>query len=290
MSRQRLGSVQASESATGTNAAITQSYAQTEPLFVAHEYIMGQLYQSIIDAALYVESSKPQSTISYVTSEGESAFVSVNGSDLRFRDLKIFLTNRPEDKQMFNEIRGLSQAVIQNGGSLHDVIELYSTNSMRQMKKVFKTLKERQEQLQDQQMQQKQQEIEQQQQIAQAQIEAAQQQAAEKVANDNYQAELDRINKKEIALIAAESKSGPLSDVDESGTPDVLEISKLATEQSKAARDYQGKMAEIQSKNKLAADKLAIEREKLQVARENQANDLAIAKENAKGRATKKPK
>jgi hypothetical protein len=128
------------------------------------------------------------------------------------------------------------------------------------------------------------------QQIAQAQIEAAQQQAAEKVANDNYQAELDRINKKEIALIAAESKSGPLSDVDESGTPDVLEISKLATEQSKAARDYQGKMAEIQSKNKLAADKLAIEREKLQVARENQANDLAIAKENAKGRATKKPK
>ena len=290
MSRQRLGSITASESATGTNAAITQSYAQTEPLFVAHEYIMGQLYQSIIDAALYIESSKPQSTISYVTSEGESAFVSVNGSDLRFRDLKIFLTNRPEDKQMFNEIRGLSQAVIQNGGSLHDVIELYSTNSMRQMKKVFKTLKERQEQLQDQQMQQKQQEIEQQQQIAQAQIEAAQQQAAEKVANDNYQAELDRINKKEIALIAAESKSGPLSDVDESGTPDVLEISKLATEQSKAARDYQGKMAEIQSKNKLAADKLAIEREKLQVARENQANDLAIAKENAKGRATKKPK
>jgi hypothetical protein len=31
-----------------------------------------------------------------------------------------------------------------------------------------------------------------------------------------------------------------------------------------------------------------VEREKLQVARENQANDLAIAKENAKGR-NKKP-
>jgi hypothetical protein len=46
-------------------------------------------------------------------------------------------------------------------------------------------------------------------------------------------------------------------------------------------------MADIQSKNKVAADKLAIEREKLQVARENQANDLAIAKENAKGRNKK---
>jgi hypothetical protein len=291
MSRQRLGAIQASESATATNAAITQSYAQTEPLFVAHEYVMGQLYQSIIDAALYVESSKPQSTISYVTSEGESAFVSVNGSDLRFRDLKIFLTNRPEDKQMFNEIRGLSQAVLQNGGSLHDIIELYSTNSMRQMKKVFKTLKSRQEELEVTKLQQQQQQLDQQQQQAEAQIQMAQQQQQEKIANENYQAELDRINKKEIALIAAEAKNmGPLSDVDTSGVPDVLEINKLATEESKAMKDYQSKMADIQSKNKVAADKLAIEREKLQVARENQANDLAIAKENAKGRAAKKSK
>ncbi len=42
ISRQRLGSVTASESATGTNAALQQSYSQTEPLFVAHEYVMGQ--------------------------------------------------------------------------------------------------------------------------------------------------------------------------------------------------------------------------------------------------------
>lgn len=290
MSRQRMGSISASESATGTQTAMQQSYSQTEPLFVAHEYILGQLYQAIIDASLYIESAKPQSTVSYITSEGESAFVSVNGSDIRFRDLKVFLTNRPEDQKMFNEIRGLSQAVLQNGGSLHDIIELYTTNSVRQMKGVFKKLKDRQEQLQDQQMQQKQQELEQQQAQAEAQIAAVQQAQAEKIANDNYQAELDRINKKEIALIAAESKSGPLSDVDTSGVPDVLEISKLAMEQTRATKDYEGKMAEIQSKNKLAADKLAVEREKNQIARENMANDLAIAKENAKGRAKTKPK
>jgi hypothetical protein len=80
-----------------------------------------------------------------------------------------------------------------------------------------------------------------------------------------------------------------LTDVDESGVPDVLEISKLANEQSKATKEFDVKMAEINTKNRLAADKLTIEREKLQVARENQKNDLAIAKENAKGRA-KKPK
>jgi hypothetical protein len=288
MSRQRMGSISASESATGTNAALTQSYSQTEPLFVAHEYILMQLYQAIIDASLYVESKKPQSTLSYITSKGESAFVQVNGSDLKFRDLKVFATNRPEDKKMFEEIRGLSQAVIQNGGSLHDVIELYSTNSVREMKKVFKTLKDRQEQLQDQQMQQQQQQMEQQQQQAQAQLQQAQLAQEQQLAHDDYQKELDRINKKEIALIAAESKAGGLPDMDQTGVPDVLEISKLANDQSKASRDYQAKMADIQSKNTLAAQKLQVEREKLQVARENQANDLAIAKENAKGR--NKPK
>jgi hypothetical protein len=254
---------------------------------VAHEYVLGQLYQAIIDASLYIESKKPQSTISYITSEGESAFVQVNGTDLKFRDLKVFLTNRPEDKQMFNEIRGLSQAVLQNGGSLHDIIELYSTNSVRDMKKVFKTLKDRQDQMQDQQMQQQQQQIEQQKQIADAQMQQAAQLQEQKIAHDDYQAELDRLNKIQIAMINAESKSGPLTDADTSGTADVLEMSKLAGDQSKARSDYEAKMADIDSKAKLAGQKLQVEREKLQVARENQANDLAIAKENAKGRAKK---
>ena len=289
MSRQRMGSVSASESATGTNTAITQSYSQTEPIFVAHEYVLGQLYQAIIDASLYTEAKKPESTISYITNEGESAFVQVNGNDLKFRDLKVYLTNRPEDQKMFNEIRGLSQAVLQNGGSLHDIIELYSTNSVRQMKKVFKTLKDRQQQLEDQKMQQQQQQMEQQKQIADQQIAAAQQQAAEKMAHDDYQNELDRINKKEIAIIAAESKGG-LPDADMNNIPDALEIDKLMNDQSKAANDYQAKMADIQAKNSLAAQKIALEKEKLKVERENQVNDLKIAQTNAKNRASKKTK
>ena len=290
MSRQRMGSISASESATGVNTAVQQSYSQTEPLFVAHEYVMGQLYQAIIDAALYVESSKPQSTLSYITSEGESAFVQVNGSDLKFRDLKVFLTNRPEDNQMFNELRQLAQPLMQNGGSLYDVIELYSTKSIRQMKKTFKTLRDKVDAEKQQAMQLQQQQTEQQGKIAQAQMQQAQQMKEQDIANANYQNELDRINKKEIALIAAESKSGPLSDIDMNATPDVLELNKISNEQTKAMKDYEMKMAQINSQNSQAAQKLEIEREKLKVARENQANDLAVAKENAKGRANKKSK
>ena len=289
MSRQRMGNVSASESATGTNTAMQQSYSQTEPLFVAHEYVMGQLYQAIIDAALYVESNKPQSTLSYITGEGESAFVQVNGSDLKFRDLKVFLTNRPEDTQMFNELRQLAQPLMQNGGSLYDVIELYSTKSMREMKKTFKDLRDQQMAQQQQAQQLEQQKIEQQGQMAQAQMQQVAQQQQEQIANENYQNELDRINKKEVALINALGKNeNAAADVDNSGVADALEVSRLSNDQSKAAQDYQLKMQEIQGKLKESSDKKQIEMEKLKVARENMANDLAVAKENAKGRNNKK--
>ena len=289
MSKQRMGSIAASETATGTQTALSQSYSQTEPLFVAHEYVMGQLYQAIIDSALYIESSKPQSTLSYITNEGESAFVQVNGSDLKLRDLKVFLTNRPEDSQMFNELRQLSQALIQNGGTLYDVIELYSTKSMREMKKTFKDLRDRQMEQQQQQLQLQQQQQEQQGKIAQAQIQEAARMAQEKQANENYQNELDRINEKEIAMINAMSKEGgATADLDMSGTPDALEIEKLASQKTKAQKDYDSKMADINSKNSIAQQKLQLEREKIKLARDNQANDLAVAKENAKGRNNKK--
>lgn len=291
MSKQRLGSISASETATATNTAVQQSYSQTEPLFVAHEYVLGQLYQAIIDAALYVESSKEQSTLSYITSEGESAFIQVNGTDLRFRDLKVFPTNRPEDTQMFNELRQLAQAVIQNGGTLYDVIELYSTKSMRQMKKTFKDLRDRIWKQQEEAQKLEQQKLEQAQQIAQAQIEEAARQKQEEMANDNYQKELDRINKKEIAIIQATGFGNVESeDINQNMVPDVMEVSKLAAEESRAAKDYQLKMADIQSKSSQALQKMELEKEKLKVERENMKNDLQIAKVNASNRKSVKKK
>jgi len=279
MSKQRLGSISASETATGTNTAIQQSYSQTEPLFVAHDYTMGQLYQAIIDASQYIESQKPQSTLSYITSEGESAFIQVNGTDLKFRDLKVFPTNRPEDTQMFNELRQLAQPLMQNGGSLYDVIELYSTKSMREMKKVFRDLRDKQQALQQQQMQQKQQELDQQNEQFQTQMQQAQQQHEEQLVHDDYQKQLDRDSKEKIAIISATGYGKVQSeDVNSNQVPDVLELSKLTHEQDKATKDYQLKMADMQSKNKQFDSKIAIEQDKIEAEREKMANDLEIAK------------
>jgi stress response protein YsnF len=61
-------------------------------------------------------------------------------------------------------------------------------------------------------------------------------------------------------------------------------------QQSKAAQDYQLKMQDIQSKNNQAMQKMQLEKEKLNVARENMKNDVEVAKINATNRASKNNK
>lgn len=288
MSKQRLGQISATETATGTNTAIQQSYSQTEPLFVAHEYIMGQLYQAILDAAQYIESHKETSTVSYITSEGESSFIQVNGDDLKLRDLKVFPTNRPEDTQMFNEIRLLAQAVLQNGGSIYDIVEMYSTKSLREMKRSFKELRDKQLQMQEEAQKLEQAKLQQNEEIAKAQLEEQKYEAEQKRIDENYNKEMDRLNKKEIAIIQATGfgKVGS-EDIDQDNIPDAFEVSKLAQERNKTNSERDIKLKELASKREVDLEKLKVEKEKLQVERENQKNDLAIARENAKGRAKK---
>ena len=289
MSKQRMGSVSASESATGTQNAVQMSYSQTEPLFVAHEYLLGQLYQAIVDASLYVESQKPQSTLSYITSQGEAAFVQVNGTDLKLRDLKVFPTNRPEDKLLFEKIQDLAQPLLQNSGSFADVIELFATDSIRQMRRVFKSLKEKQEQLQNSQLQQEDARLQQEREIASATLQQNEQLAAEATLNDNYNKEMDRLNKKEIAIIQSLG-FGKVEgeDLDNDQIYDVLESNKLTFEREKVAKDHQLQVMDRQSKDKESAEKLRLEREKIQVTRENMANDLTIAKLQARAKASQK--
>ena len=246
---------------------------------------MNQVYQAIVDAAQYVESHKEDSTLSYITSSGENAFIEVNGSDLRFRDLKVFVTSRPQDVQAFNELKQLAQPLLQNGGSFSDVIELYSTQSMRQMKQVFETLKKKQDEMQQQQQQLEQQKVEQQQQ----QFEQAQQhedywkQLA--MENDNYQKELDRLTKERIAIISATGYGNVQSeDADKNGIQDVLEMSKITNEQNKLLKEHDLKVRELNSKQTEIQQKMKLEREKLQVERENMRNDLQISKIQAKSK------
>ena len=165
INRQRLGSVAASESATGTNTAVSQSYAQTEPYFVQQEYVENQELQCVLDMALYLEARKPDSTLSFIDNEGGNAFVKIQTeTHLKNRDIKLFMTSRSDDMRVFQQIQGLAQAAMQNGASLYEVAQMYTETSTRKLLDVYKKLKEKNDQMlqQKQQMEQQAQQMEQQ--------------------------------------------------------------------------------------------------------------------------------
>lgn len=284
MNRQRLGSPLATETATANQNALVQSFAQTEPYFSAHFYVLNQLYQAMLDCAQQIESKKPESTIGYVTSQGESAFIQVTGPEIKLRDLKTFITSRAEDQQLFNEFRQLAQPMLQNGASVYDVSVLYSTNSIREMQRVFKDLKNKHEQMMQGAQQSEQQMAEADAQLRQAEIEQRERHHEDEMAMEKYKTDI----KANTDLAKAEITTyfqAPGTDSDGDGTPDIMEIAnhQLKIQDGIQKRDLENKKIALQmqqfqadQKNKKKefeqnAEKMKIDREKIKAQRKNKA-------------------
>jgi hypothetical protein len=275
--RQRLGGTLATQTATNAQADLQQSYAQTEPYFSQHEYNLNDFYQALLDAAQSIEQEKPTSTLSYVNNEGTSAFVQIQGSDLKLKDLKVFVTSRAEDQRIFNELRMLSQPMLQNGASVYDIAVLYSTNSIRQMKDTFKRLKEQQDQFQQSQQQIEQQKLSQQGEQFQVEMENAERIRMQEQINENYQNELDRINKKEVAIIGTfGNQKDNLKDTGGDGVPDILEVSRLTMDQDKAKKDHLVNLSKQAIERKKAEDTFNLEMEKIKLDREKLKQDKEL--------------
>ena len=190
INRQRVGATTTSESATGVNTAVSQSYAQTEPYFVQQEYLENQELQCILDIAQYLECRKPESTLSFIDNEGGNVFCKIQTeSGLKNRDIKLFMTSRSEDQQFRNDLKQLTQAALQNGTSMYEVALMQKESSTRKILDMLKKQKERMEQMQQQAQQQKDKELQ-----LQEQNQQATQQLAEKEHNDTIQVETYKID------------------------------------------------------------------------------------------------
>jgi hypothetical protein len=289
ITKERTGGVAATQTATGTNAALSQSYAQTEPYFAQHEYVMNDLYQALLDAVQYVESKKPYSTISYVNTEGEQGFIRVNGEDISMRDLKVFATSRTRDVQEFQELRQLAQPMLQNGATPYEISILYSTNSVRQMRQVFKSLRDKMEAMQQQQMQMQQQQMENDKAMAEANLQFQMEQAEIDRQFEAQQNELDRINEREKALIAAAAKTG--SPVAPDTSPILSEMDNRRMQQDIADRELELKRQQLQQKDREREDyiqlelrKLQMEKEKLRAQMQDKKADRALKRQQNKSK------
>jgi hypothetical protein len=289
MSKARTSSITPSQSATATQTELSQSYAQTEPYFTMHEYLMNQIYQGLVDAAQHMALQKPESTLSYVNTQGEQSFININSDELTMRKLKLFTTSRAEDERKFQELRQLAQPMLQNGASVYDVSMLWATSSIRQMRDIFKSLEQKRDAYMQQEQQLKQQELETMQQSTQQQLAA---QAEEKERDRQFQGQqkaLDRESNERRAIITATGfGQTPSEDLDNDTIPDVLEASRLTLEHQNSLTATQLKQQELAQKQRESSQKGDIENKKIALAEKNMKNDKEIALINARNKP--KPK
>jgi hypothetical protein len=245
ISRQRVGSILASESATGTNAALSQSFSQTEPWFKFHEDLMVMVIQTALNVMQFVELRKPESILNYLNSDLDNVFFKINRQEL-LRNLHVYATNSKEDKDRVEMLKQLLQPAMQNGAELMDAVQILSADSENRIKDVLSKIQERKEKQQKQMQDQQQQEMQMKQQQFEQQQQMLMQQQQDKMMNDNQNAQADRETKIRIAEIQA--LGFEKNDIDNSS--DIMQASKNALDASRHEFDKLIKMKEMQQEDR----------------------------------------
>lgn len=244
---QRLGNIAASETATGTEAAITNSYAQTESYFTRFSEYKKRTLKMNLDIAQYVQSKEKDITVSYIKSDMSRAFHKLNGTNLLLSDLHVYVTNSQEDMRQLETLRQLFMTNNNVGASPLDLATIITSNSPAEIKAQLEMAMARNEQKYQEEMQLEQQKIQVQKEIAQAKMEFE--------ASEN---ELDRENKREVAYITTFARQDDnLKDNNGDEIADIVEYDRMNLE----AESTQLAAQTEKEKNELAREKLVAEKE-----------------------------
>jgi len=222
---QRQGQVQASETATGVQASINNSYSVTEPYFENFYNYKRRKLKMLLDLAQYVASKEKDIVLTYTTSDLGNAFIKTTGTEVMLRDLGVNVDNSQDAIQ---DLEFAKKIALQNNTTGLPMSALISMISLKSPKDIQKALEDAEDKLN----QRKQEEQQHQQEMQQEQIKAAKEQQAQQQAFEAQQNQLDRENEIRRAMI---SSMGFDQDIQGNNMIDVVEQGKLAIDQSNQA-------------------------------------------------------
>lgn len=96
VTQQRLGNIQASESATGVQQAVNNSFAQTESYFTKFSNYKKRVLQMNLDIAQFCAVKETDLTLTLIQDDMSREFLKVNGLDLLLSQLGVLVFNSQE--------------------------------------------------------------------------------------------------------------------------------------------------------------------------------------------------
>jgi hypothetical protein len=276
---QRLGETQASESATGVEQAVNQSFAQTESHFTNFSNYKRRCLQMNLEISQYVQSKSGDISLMYTASDLSRAFIKIAGIDLLLSEFGVFVEDSQEVQRQLNMLRQMFMENNTVGATPPDLATVIMSNSPAEIKAQLKASYEAT--IANQQAQQS----------SEQQMQQQQQQAAEQAANAQRQwqaeqNELDRANERYIHEISAMGYAKN-TDVDANGIPDVLEVQKFDLEQNKHSEDALFKHQQLMHDARKESRKMDLEKQRIELDKKTLSQS---ASENEKDRALEREK
>jgi hypothetical protein len=253
---QRLGQTTTSESATGVQQAVQNSYAQTEPYFIKHsDYLMPRVHQMRTDLAQFYQATKPSIRLQYSSSMDERENFKIHGTKLLSRDFNVFATTKVNHREILNQMKQLAITNNTAGASIHDLGNVLKSESISELARVTKAAE-------DKIAQQRQAEYDHQKELEDARLAA---EAAEKKAARDFEAvENDKDRKKDV--LVSQINSARFADTADDGSDDYLNRLNIIQGQ----QEYQDTMS---FKREQESNKVQIARENTQLQRDKMNSD-----------------
>lgn len=263
---QRLGSVAASETATGTTQAINNSYSQTESYFDQHmNQLMPRVKQMQLDAAQFYNATKPISRINYMNQDEENILFDIEGDKILLRDFLVKAMSTADIKELKAKLDRIAEAIPNAGGSLADAARMIAIKSPAE---IISKLEESEDKREQEAQTQRDHET----QLQQQQQQFAQEQEDKMTQHDDYWKQ--QLMNKDIYIAQIKALGyAKDTDINSDSIPDVLETQKFLADQG------------INAQNQFIKQKeLNLKQQKLTADQESQRQNILLKKEEMKSR------
>ena len=266
VNRQRQGQIGAYEGKASSQQAIVQSSHITEDLFKKFNTLEERDMQALLDYSK--EAWHTGKKGAFVMPDGTTDFLDLESIQHMESNYGVFVTDSGKEQEKFDQIKMLSQSLVQNGVPASTVAEMLDAESFAVVKSKIKSAEKQMQELQAKQS-------EAQNQIEQAKLEGAK----EERDNDNMNKDKDR----ETQIVVAEIHA---SDNNARVELDSVKVIKEVEVKDKDSDTKRSAAEEVSRSNKANEDikrsELGIKRKEAQIKAKDAATKAKIAKQKPK--------
>tara|TARA_R110000822_G_scaffold302649_1_gene426911 strand:- start:2112 stop:4526 length:2415 start_codon:yes stop_codon:yes gene_type:complete len=259
VTKQREGAIHQNETASGVERSVNQSSHITEFWFATHEAVKIRCLTAFLETAK-VALKGDNKKVQYILDDQSIQMLNIDGNEFNEADYGIVCTSSTKAMELEQLLKQNSQALMQNGGSMSSIIDIFFSPSLSDMRRKLEITEEemfaRQNQGQEQANKLQQQAQEQAMQLEQAKMQL-----------DDGKNIRDNETKIYIADLKAQTDMLAGDDTDGDGIVDPLNREKLDLDKDKARKDHLVKMKKLSQDMVQHDDKMVREDKKIAVAR-----------------------